>query len=383
MKKYLTLLGSTGSIGTQTLDIIEHTDYKVYALCAGKNVDLLAKQIKAYNPEYAVVADEDGAEKLLSLTKGCSTKILCGRDAIIETASKGVELVLSAIVGIAGLEPTLAAIEAGSDIALANKETLVTGGELVMERVAKNNTKLLPVDSEHSAIFQCIDGKDKNGLKKIILTASGGPFFNRTREQLQNVSVENALAHPNWSMGRKISIDSATMMNKGLEVIEAMHLFSMPADKIDIVIHPQSIIHSLVEWKDGSHIAQMGLPDMKIPIQYALTYPNRVYCGEEELSLPKVGNLTFFEPDYDTFKCLSAAIKAAKMGGLYPALVNGANEQTVDMFLNGKIGFLDIGELVYGALSLTVPEKITSVEQIREVDTLGRKYVIDNASKMN
>ncbi len=383
MKKYLTLLGSTGSIGTQTLDIIEHTDYKVYALCAGRNVDLLAEQIKAYNPEYAVLANEDGAERLCELTKGCSTKILCGRDAIIETASKGVELVLSAIVGIAGLEPTLSAIEAGSDIALANKETLVTGGELVMERVRKNNTKLLPVDSEHSAIFQCIDGKDTSQLKKIILTASGGPFFNRTREQLENVSVENALAHPNWSMGRKISIDSATMMNKGLEVIEAMHLFSMPADKIDIVIHPQSIIHSLVEWNDGSHIAQMGLPDMKLPIQYALTYPNRVFCSEEELSLPKVSNLTFFEPDYDTFKCLSAAIKAAKMGGLYPALVNGANEQAVDMFLNGKIGFLDIGELVYGALSLNVPENITSVEQIRETDALGRKYVADNAGKLN
>lgn len=379
MSKYLTLLGSTGSIGTQTLDIIKNTDYKIYALCAGRNVDLLAEQIKAHSPECAVVADETGVERLESLTKGCSTKILCGRDAVIETASKGVELVLSAIVGIAGLEPTLAAIEAGSDIALANKETLVTGGELVMERVKKNNTKLLPVDSEHSAIFQCIDGKDTSQLKKIILTASGGPFFNRTREQLENVSVENALAHPNWSMGRKISIDSATMMNKGLEVIEAMHLFSMPVDNIDIVIHPQSIIHSLVEWKDGSHIAQMGLPDMKLPIQYALTYPNRICCGEDELSLPKIQNLTFFEPDYDTFKCLSAAIEAAKRGGLYPALVNGANEEAVDMFLKGKIGFLDIGELVYGALSLTVDQKITSVEQIRSVDALGRKYVSDNA----
>ena len=383
MIKTLSILGSTGSIGTQTLDVADMLGLKISALTAASNVDLLEKQIRKYKPELAVLFNEDKAEELRLRVKDTDTKVLGGMDGLIEAATiPSAELVLNSVVGMVGLRPTMAAIEAKKDIALANKETLVTGGDLVTDAVKRNGVKLLPVDSEHSAIFQCLQGApDNKALKKLILTASGGPFFGKTVDELKEVTVEQALDHPNWSMGAKITIDSASMMNKGLEIIEAARLFDVSGDDIDVVVHRESIIHSLIEYDDNSVLAQLGVPDMRIPIQYAITYPSRFESPVKELNLAQIGTLTFFEPDYETFKCLNACKAALKMGGAATAIANGANEKANMLFRNGKIKFLDIGELVEGAVKNVKNFAPQSVDEVIKADSLARQYVIDIAGK--
>ncbi len=373
--KTITILGSTGSIGTQALEVIDGLDYRVLALAAGKNTAKAEEQIRKYKPKYAAMADEAAAKELALKTADTDVKILSGSAGIKEISALSADIVLNAIVGVAGLIPTLTAIEAGSDIALANKETLVTGGDLVKKRAAEKGVKIYPVDSEHSAIFQCLQASSREDLNKIIITASGGPFLGKKLHQLKKVSKEKALRHPNWSMGAKITIDSATLMNKGLEVIEAVHLFDLPQSKVDVVVHPQSIIHSLVEWKDGAVLAQLGVPDMKIPIQYALTFPKRVNFVSEPLDLTKVSQMTFLPPDRETFGCLATCEQAINMGGLYPAAVNGANEEAVKLFLNDKIDFLDIAELSRQMLRESFEKTYTSAAEIFEADRKARKLV--------
>ncbi len=373
--KTITILGSTGSIGTQALEVIDGLDYRVLALAAGKNTARAEEQIRKYKPKYAAMADEAAAKELALKTADTDVKILSGSAGIKEISALSADIVLNAIVGVAGLIPTLTAIEAGSDIALANKETLVTGGDLVKKRAAEKGVKIYPVDSEHSAIFQCLQASSREDLNKIIITASGGPFLGKKLHQLKKVSKEKALRHPNWSMGAKITIDSATLMNKGLEVIEAVHLFDLPQSKVDVVVHPQSIIHSLVEWKDGAVLAQLGVPDMKIPIQYALTFPKRVNFVSEPLDLTKVSQMTFLPPDRETFGCLATCEQAINMGGLYPAAVNGANEEAVKLFLNDKIDFLDIAELSRQMLRESFEKTYTSAAEIFEADRKARKLV--------
>lgn len=373
--KTITILGSTGSIGTQALEVIDGLDYRVLALAAGKNTARAEEQIRKYKPKYAAIADEAAAKELALKTADTDVKILSGSAGIKEISALSADIVLNAIVGVAGLIPTLTAIEAGSDIALANKETLVTGGDLVKKRAAEKGVKIYPVDSEHSAIFQCLQASSREDLNKIIITASGGPFLGKKLHQLKKVSKEKALRHPNWSMGAKITIDSATLMNKGLEVIEAVHLFDLPQSKVDVVVHPQSIIHSLVEWKDGAVLAQLGVPDMKIPIQYALTFPKRVNFVSEPLDLTKVSQMTFLPPDRETFGCLATCEQAINMGGLYPAAVNGANEEAVKLFLNDKIDFLDIAELSRQMLRESFEKTYTSAAEIFEADRKARKLV--------
>ena len=373
--KTITILGSTGSIGTQALEVIDGLDYRVLALAAGKNTARAEEQIRKYKPKYAAMADEAAAKELALKTADTDVKILSGSAGIKEISALSADIVLNALVGVAGLIPTLTAIEAGSDIALANKETLVTGGDLVKKRAAEKGVKIYPVDSEHSAIFQCLQASSREDLNKIIITASGGPFLGKKLHQLKKVSKEKALRHPNWSMGAKITIDSATLMNKGLEVIEAVHLFDLPQSKVDVVVHPQSIIHSLVEWKDGAVLAQLGVPDMKIPIQYALTFPKRVNFVSEPLDLTKVSQMTFLPPDRETFGCLATCEQALNMGGLYPAAVNGANEEAVKLFLNDKIDFLDIAELSRQMLRESFEKTYTSAAEIFEADRKARKLV--------
>ncbi len=377
MTKVLSVLGSTGSIGTQSLDVARKRGYRVSALAAYSNAELIEKQAREFKPETVALVDEKAAADLKTRLADTDIKVRAGLEGVCECASeKNCDTVLNSVVGMAGLKPTLAAIEAKKKIALANKETLVAGGKLVYEKADEYGVEILPVDSEHSAIFQCLQGcYDKKQLKKLILTASGGPFFGKTIEELKNVTVENALKHPNWSMGAKITIDSATMMNKGLELIEAVWLFKMKPEDIDIVVHRESIVHSLIEFDDNSVLAQLGLPDMRIPIQYALTYPDRFESPVGELDLAKCGSLTFFEPDYDTFKCINLCRKAISLGGLYPAAVNSANEQANKMFREGKIGFLDIYER-----SASVLEKIPvydsyTYEDVMEIDALARELV--------
>lgn len=375
----ISILGSTGSIGTQTLDVVDKLGLNVCALTAASNIELLEKQIRKYKPELAVVYDEEKAKILKDNIKDTDTKVLAGMEGLVEAATiSNAELVLNSVVGMVGLMPTLAAAYAKKDIALANKETLVAGGKLVTDAVQKNGIKLLPVDSEHSAIFQCLQGMpEKKALKKLILTASGGPFFGKTVDGLRNVSVEQALNHPNWSMGAKITIDSATMMNKGLEIIEARWLFDMPADKIDVVVHRESIVHSLIEYTDNSVIAQLGMPDMRIPIQYAITYPQRYESPVNELNLSQIGKLTFFEPDYQTFECLRACKKALDMGGVATAVANGANEEANRLFREGRITFLEIGSLVMGAVDNIDNFEPDSVNDVLKADHLARQYVLD------
>ncbi len=375
MKK-LIILGSTGSIGTQALDIVRANPdkYKVVALAAGSNVTLLEKQAREFRVETVALFDQSAAQSLKLQLADTKTQVLSGADGVCEAAQYDADIVLNAIVGIAGLRPTLAAIDKGTTIALANKETLVTGGEIVNRRLREKNVTLLPVDSEHSAIFQSLQGAPNGSLKKILLTASGGPFFNKTRAELENVTVKDALNHPNWSMGAKITIDSATLMNKGLEVIEAVHLFGVPALNIEVLVHRQSILHSAVELSDGAVIAQLGTPDMKLPIQYALTYPERDTCFEE-LDLFKVGTLTFERPDYDTFKLLPLCIEAINRGGLYPTAINGANEESVKLFLEGKIKFLQIAELNEKAMNMCENKQNFTVEDIFEADKAARRVV--------
>ena len=378
--KELIILGSTGSIGTQALEVARREGYRVTAMAAGSNVELFEKQIREFKPSIVALFNSGAANDLKHGIADTETLVLCGAEGVCEVARSRGDIVLNAIVGIAGLAPTLAAIDAGKDIALANKETLVTGGEIVNRRVREKGVKLLPVDSEHSAIFQSLQGAPEGSLKKILLTASGGPFYGKKREELENVTVEQALKHPNWSMGAKITIDSATLMNKGLEVIEAVHLFGLPASDIEVLVHRQSILHSGVELNDGAIIAQLGTPDMKLPIQYALTYPSRSMAFER-LSLADIGTLTFERPDTDTFRCLPLCMQAIDRGGLYPTAINGANEEAVALFLKGEIKFLQIASLVEEALQAAESRENFTVEDIFEADRAARETVRRFATK--
>lgn len=376
--KSMVILGSTGSIGTQALDVARLRGFSVKALTSNSNIDLLESQIREFKPEIAAVADEKKAAELKIKVADTSTKVLGGEEGICAAAQLETDKVLNSIVGIAGLKPTLAAIEAGSDIALANKETLVAGGELVTSRAKEKGVAILPVDSEHSAIFQSLQGcPGKKSVKRLILTASGGPFFGRTRKELEGVTVEQALKHPNWSMGAKITIDSATMMNKGLELIEAAWLFDMPADRIDILVHRQSVVHSLVEYVDNSVIAQLGVPDMRVPIQYALTYPERYESPAKQLRLEDWKTLTFEEPDYDTFKCINLCKQAITKGGVYPAAANGANEAANKLFRDGRIKFLDIADAVSAVLDSTEFSPCDSLDNILLADSRARQKVVE------
>lgn len=376
MKK-ITILGSTGSIGTQALDIIKSNkeQFKVIALTAGKNIQLLRKQIIEFQPKIAVVAEEKDAIELKKELK--NIEILWGTEGLITVAQESEShMVLNALVGMIGLQPTYYAIKAGKDIALANKETLVVGGHLIMEAVKQHKVKLLPVDSEHSAIFQCLQGNEDNKINKIILTASGGPFRGYTKEQLKAVTLDEALAHPNWSMGPKITIDSATMMNKGLEVIEAFWLFNLPIDKIDVVVHPQSIIHSMVEYEDRSIIAQMGVPDMRVPIQYAFTYPDRIPNNSQHLDIANIGTLTFEKPDKKVFRCLDLAYEVMKKEHSYAIVLNAANEVLVQLFLENKIKFCKIQENIIKALESHSPISHPTLDEIIEIDGQIREKVL-------
>jgi 1-deoxy-D-xylulose-5-phosphate reductoisomerase len=376
MSKVITILGSTGSIGTQALEVVDMQGYKVKALTASTNVVKLEEQIRKYKPKFAAMVDEKCAETLKIKVSDTDTKILSGMDGVCECASLGSEYVLNSIVGMAGLKPTVSAINAGSEIALANKETLVAGGQLVMGLAKEKNVNILPVDSEHSAIFQSLQGcRDRKEVKRIILTASGGPFFSKTRAELENVSVKEALNHPNWSMGAKITIDSATMMNKGLELIEAVWLFNKSPDDIDIVVHRQSVVHSLVEYCDNSVIAQLGVPDMRIPIQYALTYPNRIPSPVKQLSLTDYGTLTFDKPDYETFGLINVCRGAINNGGLEPACANAANEEANLAFRQGKIKFLKIEELVRDAVENAPKYDKYTFEDVLGMYDWARNYV--------
>lgn len=377
--KNISILGSTGSIGTQTVEVCKYIGYNVLALSAYSNIKLLENQARLLKPKVISIYRKDLYSDLKNNLKDTNIEVLCGLEGIIKCATINQSaIVVNAIVGISGLIPTIESIKAKKNIALANKETIVTAGHIINELADKNNISIIPVDSEHSAIFQCLQGNKIDQVNKIILTASGGPFFGKNIDDLKNVTVQQALNHPNWSMGNKISIDSATLMNKGLEFIEAVHLFNLSTEKIDILIHRQSIIHSLVEYNDKSIIAQLGVADMKIPIQYALTYPDRFNCHTESLDLIKFNNLTFDKPDINTFLCLKACIKAIELGGLYTTLVNGSNEQAVDLFLNNKISFLDIGRLVLNSLNINLDNYKYNLENIIKVDKLAREYVLSN-----
>ncbi len=373
MIKTLAVLGSTGSIGVQALEVAELMEFKIEALTANSRTDILEEQIRKFRPRLAAVADEKAAADLKVRVADTSTTVLSGAEGVEECARCGADSILNSIVGIAGLAPTLAAIEKGSNIALANKETLVAGGKIVMDSAAAKGVSILPVDSEHSAIFQSLQGyRGKNQIKRLILTASGGPFFGKTRQELENVTLAQALKHPNWSMGAKITIDSATMMNKGLELIEAAWLFGIKAENIDILVHRQSIVHSLVEYVDNSVIAQLGVPDMRIPIQYALTYPDRYPSPVKQLDLAQAATLTFERPDYETFSCINLCRKAFEKGGLYPAAVNAANEKANELFREGKIGFLDIPKAVEAAFDLVAPVYDYTLEEVFETDKAVR-----------
>lgn len=379
MKK-IAILGSTGSIGTQSIDVALKHNYKVTALTAHSNAKLLAEQARLLNPDKVALYDEKGASELRTALADTDIKVLAGEEGIIECAAEtDADTVINSVVGMAGLRPTLAIINAGKTLALANKESLVAGGQLVMDAAKKNNVAILPVDSEHSAIFQCLEGKPSNkALKKIILTASGGPFFGKSKEEMQNMTAADALRHPNWSMGAKITIDSATMFNKGLELIEAVWLFGVSPDMVDIVVHRESIVHSMVEYDDNSVIAQLGLPDMRIPIQYALTYPERYESPVGEINFAKLGSLTFFEPDYETFRCIDICRNAINKGGLMPSAVNSANEEVNRLFREGKIGFNDIPDLILkGAAAAPVKDTFT-VDDVYETDSIVRECVISS-----
>ncbi len=381
--KNLSILGSTGSIGTQSLETARKCGYSVSALSAYSNVDLIEEQIREFKPQIAALVDESAAKELKNRVSDLDVKVLSGIDGVCECARvESADTVINSVVGMAGLKPTLAAIESDKKIALANKETLVAGGLLVTNNAKAKSVDILPIDSEHSAIFQCLQGQPTNrALKRIILTASGGPFFGKTKEELSKVTVADALKHPNWSMGQKITIDSATMMNKGLELIEAVWLFSVHPSKIEIVVHRESIIHSAVEYTDNAVIAQLGLPDMKIPIQYALTYPERIESLTGELDLTKLGTLTFYKPDYDTFKCMNICREAITRGGLYPAFANSANEQANLMFRQGKIGFLEIGELVERVMNDAPKVETYTVDDVYNADKEARNLVIKYSGK--
>lgn len=380
--KGIALLGSTGSIGTQSLDVCRMHGYRVVCLTANRRVDLMEAQIREFRPDLVSMMDPVAADDLRTRVADTGTKVLSGMDGLIECATySGADTVLNAVVGMVGLQPTLAAIQAKKTLALANKETLVAGGHLVTNTAKAYGVDILPVDSEHSAIFQCLQGSpEKGAVKKLILTASGGPFFGKTLAELENVTAADALKHPNWDMGAKITIGSATMMNKGLEFIEAKWLFDMPIDAIDIVVHRESVVHSAIAYQDNSVIAQLGVPDMRIPIQYALTYPQRLPSPVQELSLVDYGKLTFYAPDYDTFRCINVCKDAIAAGGLRPAAANGANEESVRLFLNGKIKFTDIAVLNRAAMEACPQMADYTLDDVLQADRAARDYVIEAVS---
>ena len=372
----IVLLGSTGSIGTQTSDVCRAHNIRIKALSARHNLDLLEKQAREFLPEYVAVSDESNFGEIKSRLADTNIKILAGSDGLCELAALPCDKVVNAVVGMAGLLPTLAAISVGNNIALANKETLVAGGELVMNAAREKNVEITPIDSEHSAIYQCLLGSGENKISKIILTASGGPFFGKTRAELENITREQALNHPNWNMGEKVTIDSATMMNKGLELIEAVWLFGVSPKQVEITVHRQSILHSAVEFEDGAIIGQLGSADMRIPIQFALTAPKRLACPAKKLSLTDIGTLTFEKPDENVFTCLSAAKKAIEMGGNAPCIINCANEAAVSLFLEKKISFLQIGELVNAALSDVKYIQNPVLSDILNTRIIAEEYVL-------
>lgn len=375
--KSVSILGSTGSIGVQALNVIENLkDINVVALSTNENIELLEKQALKFKPKIVSVGNPKKAEILKQKLNAYDIKIVQGMEGLVDVATESkADIVLNSVVGMIGLLPTLEAIKAKKTIALANKETLVSGGKLVMKEAKENNVKIIPVDSEHSAIFQCLNAGKYKEISKIILTASGGPFYGWSKDELKSVTVKDALKHPNWNMGNKITIDSATLMNKGLEIIEAMWLFNIDINKIEPIIHPQSIVHSAVEYVDGSIIAQLGIPDMRIPIQYALTYPNRSYSNLKKLNLVDIGELTFRQPDLNVFPCLKLAIEAAKIGGSMTAVLNGANEAAVDLFLKGKIRFIDIPKIIEEVMGKHKIIKDPSLEDIIECDVWARENV--------
>ena len=376
MKK-IALLGSTGSIGTQTLDVVRNQgDIQVTAMAAGSNIALLEKQIREFHPSIAAVWDEKKALELKAKVADLPLKVVSGMDGLLEVATeKEAQIVVTAVVGMIGIRPTIAAMETGKDIALANKETLVTAGHIIMPLAEKLGVKILPVDSEHSAIFQSLQGGQHKALHKILLTASGGPFRGKKREELLNIQVEDALKHPNWEMGRKITIDSSTMVNKGLEVIEAKWLFDVSVDQIQVVVQPQSIIHSMVEYVDGAVIAQLGTPDMKLPIQYALYYPKRRYLPGDRLDFETLSQITFERPDMETFYGLKLAYEAGKTGGSLPTVFNAANERAVAMFLNREIGYLQIPEIIAGCMEMHKVIADPTVEEILQTEQETYEYI--------
>jgi 1-deoxy-D-xylulose-5-phosphate reductoisomerase len=381
--KRITILGSTGSIGQSTLDVIRNNrnNFKVVALTAGRNLDLFERQIRMFAPEVVAVADLPAADALRKRVNGID--ILSGPEGINAVASySGSDFVLSSIVGAAGLMPTIAAIRAGKEIGLANKESLVMAGEIVIGEARKSGVRIIPVDSEHSAVFQCIEGQKKAGVRRIILTASGGPFLARKKEELDGIRAKDALRHPNWNMGRKITIDSSTLMNKGLEVIEACRLFDMPPEKVGVLIHPQSIVHSMVEFRDRSCIAQMSVPDMRGPISYALSYPDRIDDPIPALELERIGSLTFSPPDHEAFPCLSYAYEALKEGGTMPCVLNAANEVAVHAFLEDRIGFRDIPRVIRRTMEGHRATSVSNLEDVMEADGRAREAAIRHVKEL-
>lgn len=377
MTHKLSILGSTGSIGTQALDVVRLNGFKITSLCAGSNTAMLESQAREFMPNIVSVSDKDKYSDLKQRLSDTPVKITCGSEGLCECAAeKECDTVLNSVVGMVGLAPTLCAVKAGKNVALANKETLVAGGEIVMREAKAANVKILPVDSEHSAIFQCLQASPRpSALKRIILTASGGPFFGKSADYLKSVTKEQALNHPNWNMGAKVTVDSASMMNKGLEFIEAKWLFDLTPNMISILVHRESIVHSLIEFNDNSVLAQLGVPDMRIPIQYALTYPERCVSPVKELDLALCAKLTFYEPDYNTFKCINICKDAITRGGLHPAAANSANEEAVSLFLNDKIAFCDIAPLVREAMENAAQKEKITLEDIFETDKNAREFV--------
>ena len=381
--KNVAIIGSTGSIGTQTLEIVRvQEDLNIVALAAGSNIELLEKQAREFSPEVVGIWSEENAARLRESLADTDIRVVAGMDGLIEIAElSSSDILVTAIVGMIGIRPTIAAINAGKDIALANKETLVTAGHIIMPLAAQRKVPILPVDSEHSAIFQSLQGRADNQIHRILLTASGGPFFGKKAGELQHIRPADALKHPNWDMGAKVTIDSSTLMNKGLEFIEAKWLFDMEPDDIDVVVHRESIVHSLIEYKDHSVIARLGVPDMRIPIQYALTYPRRFLSPVKQLNLADWQKLTFYAPDEETFTCFGACKRAIRRGGTLPAAVNGANEAAVALFLKEKIGWQDIGELVCHVADTFETAPVTSVEDVLEADRKARAYVLERCGE--
>ncbi|MDO4509525.1 MAG: 1-deoxy-D-xylulose-5-phosphate reductoisomerase [Lachnospiraceae bacterium] len=382
--KNIAVLGSTGSIGTQTLDIVRNNtdELKIKVLAAGSNVELIEKQIREFKPEIAVLYNAEKANELKIKIADTGVKVLSGMDGMIEAATfDDVDTVVTSMVGMIGIKPTIAAIKAGKNIALANKETLVTAGHIIMPLIKEHKVSLLPVDSEHSAIFQSMNGENRKRISKILLTASGGPFRGKTYDELKNVTLEDALKHPNWAMGQKITVDSATLVNKGLEVMEAAWLFDVDVSKIQVVVHPQSVIHSMVEYEDTAVIAQLGCPDMRLPIQYALFYPDRRFLDAKKLDFFEMKSLTFEKPDMDTFKGLKFAMEAAEFGGSMPTVFNASNEEAVAMFLNKKIGFLDIYRIIEESMNRHTVISNPDIDTVLNVERDTREFIRKSFNK--